>query len=203
MGHTYRGEGADQARPILADLAASPATARHLARKIATHFVADMPLASLTARLERAYRSSNGDLARLAGALIAAPEAWDPDAAKLKTPYEFIISGWRAAGLAPGDARQDLIGPLDGMGMRPFCAPQPNGWAEAASAWGTPDALVKRLYWAQAFAAAHAEAGDPSAAAREALGARLTRAAARAIARAESRPEAFALLLMVPEFQRQ
>ena len=89
------------------------------------------------------------------------------------------------------------------MGMRPFAAPQPNGWPDQAALWGSPDAVIKRLTWSRAFAEAHAPAADPVDAARSALGARLTPAATRAIGRAESRPEAFALLLMTPEFQRR
>ena len=207
MGRIYANEGADegpgQARAILGDLAASPATARHLARKIAAHFVADAPPPALTARLESAYLASGGDLARVAEALIAAPEAWEPGAVKLKTPYEFIVSSWRASGQLPVEARRDLIAPLSAMGMRPFTAPQPNGWSDQAVLWGSPDAVIKRLTWSQAFAEAHAPAADPVDAARSVLGARLTPAAAQAIGRAESRPEAFALLLMTPEFQRR
>jgi len=207
MGRSYAQDGAQdgakQARAILADLAADPATARHLARKIAAHFVADMPPPALVARLEAAYRAGDGDLAQVAAALIAAPEAWEHDPGKLKTPYEFIVSSWRAAGLQPGDARGDLMAPLTGMGMRPFSASQPNGWSDEAAVWGGPDGLVKRLHWSQAFADAHAAGSDPKEAARQALGARLTPAAARAVARAESRAEGFALLLMTPEFQRR
>ena len=44
---------------------------------------------------------------------------------------------------------------------------------------------------------------DPNDCARGALGARLGPDAARAIAAAETRQEAFALLLMSPEFQRR
>ena len=66
MGRSY-GEGQeDQAARILTDLAASPKTARHLARKLAIHFVADEPPPALTARLERAYLNSQGDLAAVA-----------------------------------------------------------------------------------------------------------------------------------------
>ena len=203
MGRTYAQDGPAQARAILADLAAHPATARHLARKIAAHVCADAPPPALVARLEAAYQNGGGDLSRVATALITAPEAWDPAQRKLKTPYEFIVSGWRAAGRQPGDARRDVLRPLTGMGMRPFGAPQPNGWPDQAAAWGTPDALVKRLSWSQAFAAAQAAETDPAEAARQALGPCLTPAAARAVARAESRAEGFALLLMIPEFQRR
>ena len=42
LGRTYdRGEGADAIRQVIADLAVHEATARHIARKLAVHFVAD------------------------------------------------------------------------------------------------------------------------------------------------------------------
>lgn len=203
MGRTYPGDGPEQVRAILADLAANPATARHLAQKIATHFVADTPPLSLVARLEAAYRDSGGDLAHLAHTLIASPEAWTPTAQKLKNPYEFLVSAWRATGSVPFDAHRDLLAPLGIMGMRPFSAPQPNGWPDQAPAWSAPDALIKRLYWSQSFANAWPAPADPSGLAQQALGPLLTPASAQAIARAESRPEGVALLLMTPEFQRR
>ena len=201
MGRRYADDGAADA--VLAALAADPRTARRLSRKIAAHFVADDPPSALCARLEAAWRRSDGDLGEVARALIAAPEAWDPTPRKLKTPYEFLVSSWRAAEASPQDVRRDVLGPLTGLGQRPFAAPQPNGWSDVAAAWSAPDAVLKRLYWAQSFAAAHAPAADPRELAQGVLGDRLSPAAALAIARAESRPEAFALLLMLPEFQRR
>ncbi len=191
-----------QARAVLASFAASPHTSRHLARKIAAHFVADDPPPALVARLDRAYRDHDGDLAAVAQALVAAPEAWSPDAAKLKTPYELLISAYRAMGSVPLDARKELFGPLGGLGQRPFFAPQPNGWSDASADWAAPDAVVRRIGWARSFAGAHA-AGDPMQVAQAALGARLCADTTAAIGRGESRPEALTLLLMSPEFQRR
>ena len=202
MGRSY-GEGQeDQAARILTDLAASPKTARHLARKLAIHFVADEPPPALTARLERAYLNSQGDLAAVAVALIDAPEAWAAPQVKFKTPYEFLVSGYRAAGQAPAKAPRELTQPLTALGQPPYRAPQPNGWSDLAGDWAAPDAIVKRLAWAKGFAAAYPPA-DPVAAADQALGARLSAPVRTAVARAETRDEAFALLLMSPEFQRR
>jgi uncharacterized protein (DUF1800 family) len=140
----------------------------------------------------------------VAEALIDAPEAWAPQPAKFKTPYEFVVSGYRAAGAAPQAPQQEVTRPLTALGMRPFSAPQPNGWSDQASDWAAPDALVKRLSWARAFAARYAPAdAAPADAARAILGARLSPRTAEAVGRAESRSEAFALLLMSPEFQRR
>ena len=204
MGRRYADDGGPKAASDIVDaLAADPRTARRLSRKIAAHFVADDPPPALCARLERAWTGSGGDLAHVARTLATAPEAWRPTARKLKTPYEFLVSAWRAADVAPADVRKDVLNPLGGLGQRPFYASQPNGWADAAYAWAAPDAVLKRLYWAQGFAGAHAAALDPLVVGREALGDRLSPAAAEAIGRAASRPEAFALLLMTPEFQRR
>jgi uncharacterized protein (DUF1800 family) len=203
MGRRYADTGQGQARAILADLAATPHTADHIARKLAVHFVADDPPAALVARLRSAYLESRGDLAVVATALIDAPEAWAPAPAKFKRPYEFVISSYRIAGASPADPDRELIQPLTTMGERPMAAPQPNGWSDQAGDWTAPDAIVKRLNWSAAFAAAHAPPEAPLQVADAALGARLTPPTRLAVMRAESRPEAMTLVLMSPEFQRR
>jgi uncharacterized protein (DUF1800 family) len=202
MGVRYPDGGREQATAILADLAGKPQTARFVCTKIARHFTADQPDPALVARLERSWTAGGGRLDRVAETLISAPEAWDPQPAKFKTPYEFLVSSWRAAGGGPRDIGA-LAGVLNGMGQKAFSAPSPKGWPDEAQNWAAPDAIVKRMTWAQAFAAAAASDRDPRRLADQALGARLRPATATAIARAESRPEAFALLLMSPEFQRR
>jgi uncharacterized protein (DUF1800 family) len=59
------------------------------------------------------------------------------------------------------------------------------------------------MAWAESFSAVVAPERDPDALARSALGARLSERTGKAVARAESRPEALSLLLMSPEFQRR
>jgi len=202
MGVRYRAGGKEQASAILADLAAKPQTARFVCTKIARHFVADEPPPALVARLERAWTRSGGDLSQVAEALIEAPEAWTPAQAKFKTPYDFVVSSWRAAGAAPQAFGQ--VGPiLTSLGQKPFAPGSPKGWPEEAAAWAAPDAIVKRMQFAQGFAGQAVQGRDPKELAADALGARLGPATATAIARAESRPEGFALLLMSPEFQRR
>src|SRR5262245_38686398 len=60
IGKVYEDTGAEQGRAILRDLAAHPATATHVAQKLATHFVADEPSADLVARLERRFIDTGG-----------------------------------------------------------------------------------------------------------------------------------------------
>jgi uncharacterized protein (DUF1800 family) len=205
LGKTYANDGEGQGRAILHDLAHHPATARHVARKIAIHFVSDDPPPALVSRLEASFRSSGGRLDVLAATLIDSPEAWRPEAAKLKSPYEFLVSTWRVAGAAPDlDKPQRFAGSMTNLGQKPFSPPSPKGWPDSAVEWAAPDEIVKRMAWAETAGGVMAQTqADPNQAARQALGARLSPEAATAVARAETRGEAFAVLLMSPEFQRR
>lgn len=202
MGLRYAQADIQQGMAVLKTLAADKRTARHVCGKIARHFVSDTPPPALTARLEKRWMDTGGDLAQVAKALVESPEAWDATPAKFKTPYEYTLSTWRLIGAEPS-AIERLVPILTGLGQKPFSAPSPKGWAEDAQTWASPDGLVKRMQWAQGFAAVVADRTDPNALAVSALGARLTPPVAKAVSRAETRKEAFALLVMSPEFQRR
>ena len=202
MGRRYADGGQEQARAVIKTLAASPHTAHHLATKIAQHFVADDPPPTLVDKLAGAYLASDGQLGLVAQTLIKAPETWAPAAMKFKTPYEFLVSSWRATGVEPQEI--STIAPvLTAMGQKPFSAPSPKGWAEEGPAWCAPDAVIKRMTWSEAFAAGAVADHDPVILAQASLGARLTPLTAQTIARAETRAEGLAVLLMSPEFQRR
>ena len=203
LGRRYEDAGEGQAATILTDLAAHPATAAHLAHRLATHFVADTPPPALVERLRRAYLAGGGDLSRVAVALIEAPEAWAPEALKLKTPYDYLVSAYRAAGAGPKDARREVVGPLAALGQRPLSAPQPNGWSEVAQDWAAAGAIIDRLTWTQRFAATYTPSAEPLPLYASILGSRARPETAKTLSRAQSRQEAFAILLMTPEFQRR
>jgi len=202
MGKRYAQDGMDQALAVMKDLAASPHTANHIAVKLARHFVADDPPPALVAKLQHTYLGTGGDLGELAKTLVMAPEAWSPQPVKFKTPYEFVVSSWRAADIAP-QTLPDIGQILNALGQKPFSAPSPKGWAEEAEVWCAPDAVIKRMAWAQDLAAKVLNGRDPGQLAQDALGARLTPLVAKAISRAETREEGLAILLMSPEFQRR
>jgi uncharacterized protein (DUF1800 family) len=201
LGKTYPAGEKDQGEAILRDLANRPETARRLAKRIAVHFVADDPPPALVGQLEKAWIDSRGDLAAVARTLVTAPESWTPQPAKIKTPYEFIVSTHRALETTP-QRPQPLQQALIAMGQPAFSAPSPQGWPDTAADWAGPDALVKRLDWSKTVADL-AQTNDPNTVAAGALGARLGDRTRLAVARAESRPEALTLFLMSPEFQRR
>src|SRR5262249_20731458 len=84
VGKTYADGGVEQGRAVLAALARHPATATHVATKLARHFVADEPPPALVDRLARRFRDTQGDLKEVSKALVSAPEAWDAPRSKLK-----------------------------------------------------------------------------------------------------------------------
>ena len=202
MGRAYAEDGQAQALAVMKDLAASPHTAHHLALKIARHFVADDPPPTLVARLERSYLDTGGQLGEVAKALVTSPDAWGPEALKFKTPYEFVVSSWRAGDFVPSEVAP-VAATLAAMGQKPFGAPSPKGWPDEAQIWCAPDAVVKRMVWSEGFADQVSGQRDPRQLALNALGPRLTPPVATTIARAETRSEGLSILLMSPEFQRR
>lgn len=193
-------QGGEQA---LLMLARHPSTARHLATKLARHFIADAPPPDAVARIARAFTDSDGDLAITMQALVDSPEAWTPTLAKFKRPDEFMVSALRAfnAREVPSNA---IVAGLDTLGQRPYTAPGPDGWADVADGWLSADAVWKRLEWTQAFAERVARADlNPLALAEATLGPSLSTATREAIQRAESPTQAVVLFLMSPEFQRR
>ncbi len=201
LGRRYPEGGVEQAEAVLRDLAAHPATARFVAHKLARHFVSDDPPADLVKRLSNIFLETGGSLAALHQGLVDSPQAWSPAAAKVKRPDEYLVSSLRALDLTelPGPALQIAS---RAMGQRQFYAPSPQGWDDQASAWLAPDALLKRLEWADA-AAHRIPARDVRLLAADVLGPQLSESTRREIDRAESPQQALVLLLASPEFLRR
>jgi uncharacterized protein (DUF1800 family) len=199
IGKAYPDTGVEQGRAVLADLARHPATARHIAQKLARHFVADEPPPSLVDKLIKGFNESNGNLKELAKVLVAAEESWTPERTKLKHPSEWIVSALRLTG-APGLVRRVMSGQAL-LGEPLWRPPLPNGFADYESAW--IDGLSQRLDIASNFAGRVAERVDPLALVESGLGPLASAETRDTIARAESRAQALALLLMAPEFLRR
>ena len=71
LGKTYATAGIEQGRAVLADLARHPATAEHIAFKLAHHFVADEPPPALVERLAQDVPcDTDGNLKEMARALV-------------------------------------------------------------------------------------------------------------------------------------
>ncbi|MCW4463069.1 DUF1800 domain-containing protein [Sphingomonas sp. BT-65] len=202
MGKSYDQQGRAQAAAVLDDLAAHPATAKHLATKLARHFAGDDPPAALTGRLEAAYLKSGGDLPTVYRALVEAPEVWTPQPVKFKTPWEWSISAMRALGTQDIPA-QAVLGLMNQLGQPVWRPGSPAGYDDIAPSWAGPDAVMRRVEAAERFAARTRETIDPRTRAAELFPGALSAATTQAIARAESPAQGVALMLVSPEFMRR
>jgi uncharacterized protein (DUF1800 family) len=203
LGRSYADSGEQQARAILHDLATAPATARHIATKLARHFVADDPSPALVQHLADTSIRTGGDLLSVYRALVASPLAWQPAQAKFKSPWEWGISSLRALGKREIAATQ-AINLMNQLGQPVWRSGSPAGYADLASAWAAPDALIRRVETAQRLAQQAGNTVDARALAPRVLpGDALSEATAGAIARADSGGTALALLLVAPEFLRR
>lgn len=199
------GPGEEAGEAALRLLAEHPATWRHLALKLARHFVADNPPREAIRALETVLRNSKGDLAETARTLVALPQAWDPPLAKLRAPVDYVLAACRALGV-PADQPRLVLGGLNALSQPLWLAQQPIGWPDIAAEWATPEALMRRIDWAYTLAgnrAGRMERADAMAAAEAALGPLGRTETAQQMRRAGSMRDALTLLLGSPEFMHR
>ncbi len=201
LGKRYSDGGVEQGRSVLAELARHPATAQHIAQKLACHFVADDPPPSLVAKLEKTFRDSDGDLKEVAKTLVKADESWTPQRAKLKPPAEWIIGILRLTGAQGSVPIGRLLNAQASLGEALWRPPAPNGYADTEAAW--IDGVPRRLDVANEFAGRLAMGTEPMVLLDCGLGPLASDETRATVARAESRPQALALLVMTPEFLRR
>jgi uncharacterized protein (DUF1800 family) len=201
LGKRYPDTGVEQGRAVLADLARHPATARHVAQKLAAHFVADEPVPSLVAKLEKTFRDTDGNLKEVAKSLVVADESWASPRSKLKPPSAWLVSMARITDAQASNPIGRVLGAQAMLGEALWRPPAPNGYPDTESAW--IDGVPRRLDIADDFAGRLANNIDPLALVDSALGPLASADTRETIARAESRKQALALLVMSPEFLRR
>lgn len=212
MGGVYGGNRPDlgDITELLDDLATHPRTGRHLAHKLATHFVSDTPGEGLITHLMTAYNRTDGRLMALYQALLEHPESWAPEARKVKQPFDYLVSSIRAAGGGGMEAaflkpkgRLSVARALRDLNQPMMQAPGPDGWPEEAGRWITAQGLAARLQWAARFGRALEGQMDPRGFLTNALGDRASDAVTFAATNAAERWEGIALILASPEFNRR
>lgn len=200
LGRRYADRGYEQGVEVLNDLAQHPATARHIATKLARHFIADDPPPAAIGRLAQAFTEFGGHLPSVYRMLIETRAAWEQPLVKYKTPNDFIVSSYRGLSL-PVDA--DQLAPFELLGQRTWQPGSPAGWPDRSADWDGASALLKRVEWADAVGARLGSRRNAAELAPQLLGASLTDATGTAIARAASAQQATTLLLAAPEFMRR
>lgn len=212
LGKTYEGKGEAPIRAFLHDLARHPETGRHIARKLAVHFISDTPDPALVEAMAAAWDASGGDLQAVYAALLTHEAAWSGPAAKARQPWDFLIAALRGLGVTGQDVmgwpRQTItdvvLTPLRAMGQPWKSPPGPDGWPEALEVWITPQGLAERITWAMRWPAELARPlPEPKALAETVLADRASPALLWAVVRAENRAEGVGIALSSPEFNRR
>lgn len=201
LGQRYENRGLRSGEAVLDALVRHPSTARHIAAKLARHFVGDEASAALVNRLALAFRDTGGDLAAVARALVEAQETWEPPQRKVVPPYDFTIALARGFGFQAKPLEMARLAAA--LGQPTWTPPSPKGWPDHDDAWMGPSAVRERLRIAEQVARQADRLADPRELAGELLGEALSEESRQAISRAESRAQGIELLVMSPEFLRR
>jgi len=200
LGKLYEQDDVEQGRAVLRDLAAHPATATHVATRLAYHFVADAPPPALVERMARVFRDTGGDLKEVAKAMVSSDQSWSGPPSKLKRPGEWVVAMVRATGITQVDPARFTAG-QELLGEPVWRPPSPKGFPDDEASW--IDGVGRRLDVANNFAERVAGQADPQEIIENVFGSEVSSEVKQAVGRAESRQQALALLFMSADVQRR
>ena len=129
----------------------NPATAKFIARKLAVKFVSDNPSDALVGRVADAFHNSQGDIKTTLRALFTDKEFYAPEnyRAKIKTPFEVIVSAIRTVGADTNGSQVQAL--LAKMGEPLYGYIAPTGYPDMAEDWVNTGALLERMNFAVAL----------------------------------------------------
>jgi uncharacterized protein (DUF1800 family) len=154
LGHVIRaGGGMGDGLEVLKLLARSPQTAGHISLELAQRFVADDPPLSLVNRMAAAYMKTDGDIREVMKTMILSPEFFSRGAyrAKVKTPFEMIVSAVRATD-AEIESPFALNQQITQLGEPLYRKVEPTGYSSANAEWISSAALLTRMNFALTLA---------------------------------------------------
>jgi uncharacterized protein (DUF1800 family) len=105
---------------------------------------------ALVERLATHFRASGGDIRAVLETLFASREFHNSIGNKYKTPYQFVISAVRAAGVDVENPRP-LLAAMARLGMPLYRCQTPDGYKNTQEAWLNPDASMLRIDFAMIF----------------------------------------------------
>jgi uncharacterized protein (DUF1800 family) len=152
LGRRFTSNGVHEGEDAIRMLARHPATARRIARRLASTFVSDKPPQALVDQLAATFLQTQGDIRSMLRVLVESPEFWRADNTLFKTPLDFACSALTAAGGAK-DRRdiQQTLGFLAQAGQPMHGWQTPDGYKTDAATWLAPEALTRRADYAIAF----------------------------------------------------
>jgi uncharacterized protein (DUF1800 family) len=209
------GGGQEDAEKVLDILSRHPATARFISKKLAQRFVADDPPQKLIDKMAKTFRDENGDVREVMRTMMTSDEFFSQAAyrAKVKTPFEMIVSAVRATG-AQVDFAFPLARQIADLGEPLYRKLEPTGYSDTNSEWVNSAALLARMNFALSLAQSKVPgskldvsqfSGEPAEVARHIL---FTDARPETLAAIDKQAQSakapvVGLLLGSPDFQRR
>ena len=220
VGHLIKpGGGESDGEKVLDILATHPATAHFISTELVRRFVSDTPPPALVDRAAKRFLDTDGDIREVVKTIITSPEFFSAAAyrAKVKSPFEFIVSAIRASGVEITNP-MPFVNALRQEGEPLYMCQPPTGYPDRADAWVNTGALLARMNFALQLVSGRMQAVDlapdtvvPSDSTDRVrayyedavLGSDVSVATTATIAKAVDPREAAALALGSPEFQRR
>jgi uncharacterized protein (DUF1800 family) len=152
LGHALAEKrGLEDGEQVLDILAAHPATAQRIARKLAVRFISDTPPQAVVDRAAEAYLRTNGNIGEVMRTIVTSREFTAARGAKLRTPLELVLATRRALGAEYDNAGETVETLLD-LDQPPFGRISPDGWPETGAEWMNTGAVMNRVNFARAVA---------------------------------------------------
>jgi uncharacterized protein (DUF1800 family) len=151
LGNTVPPRGQMEGEFALDVLARHPATAKHIAFKLARRFVADEPSPALVSQVAQRFLDTDGDLRAAMQAILDSPEFHDARPVKFKTPYQYVLSAVRATGITTTNVKP-LMAQLTQLGQPLYGCQTPDGYHDTEADWLNPNAITQRVNFATALA---------------------------------------------------
>ncbi|MBA2687228.1 MAG: DUF1800 domain-containing protein [Gemmatimonadaceae bacterium] len=156
------GRGLEDGEDVLDIVAHHPSTALYIATKLARRFISDSPPQSVVDRAAQTFTKTDGDIREVVRTILTSPEFFAQSAyrAKVKSPFEVVVSAARALGAQPDlTPRNALV--VAYLGQPIFGHQAPNGYPETGEAWMNTGAILNRINFGL-YAASPRFAGNTS-----------------------------------------
>ncbi len=150
LGHVIpAGGGIEDGEKVLDILAEHPSTAKFISTELAQRFVADAPSAALIDKMAKTYLDTGGDIREVMKTMLESKEFWSQGAyrAKVKTPFEMVVSSVRALNASVTDAWA-LATQVGNLGEPLYRKQEPTGYSNLNSDWVNSAALLGRMNFA-------------------------------------------------------
>ncbi len=154
LGQKVKEGGINDGLKVIDILVKHPSTAKFIARKLAVKFVNDNPSEELVEKIANAFQKSGGDIKTTLLAIFTSDEFYAAEnyRAKIKTPFELMVSSLRALD-AETNSSPAVLALLQKMGEPLYGYQAPTGYPDTAQDWVNTGALLERMNFAVALSA--------------------------------------------------